>query len=69
MDVIKTWFPFVRSSTDITFEPASVRPPPQRQDTFAVYQAIVAADPPDDDEEDPNMPGLLSPFDDDSDEE
>ena len=63
----------IQLSLDITFEPASVRPPPQRQDTFAVYQAIVAANPSDDndddDDDDPKMPGLLSPLDSDSDEE
>ena len=53
---------------DITFEPASVHPPPQHQDTFAVYQATETDDPPDKDE-DQKLPALLSPFDSDSDEE
>ena len=59
----------IQLSLDISFEPASVCPPPQRQDTFAVYQAIVAADQQNDDDDDPQMPGLLSPFDSNSDEE
>ena len=53
---------------DITFEPASVRPPPQRQDTFAAYQATETNGSPDDDE-DQKLPALLSPFDSDSDKE
>ena len=53
---------------DITFEPALVRPPPQRQDTFAVYQATETNNPPDNKEEE-KLPALLSPFNSNSDKE
>ena len=58
----------IQLSLDITFEPASVRPPPQCQDTFAVCQATETNGSPDDDE-DQKLPALLSPFDSDSDKE
>ena len=58
----------IQLSLDITFEPASVRPPPQCQDTFAVYQATETDDPPDEGK-DQKLPALLSPFNSDSDKE
>ena len=67
----------IQLSLDITFEPASVRPPPQHQDTFAVYQATELDGLHDDDEDEKlpalfpreKLPTLLSPFDSNSDEE
>ena len=63
----------IQLSLDVTFEPASVRPPPQRKDPFAVYQAVEAAGPDEeiDDEEADDLQALLSRngLDSDSDEE
>ena len=61
----------IQLSLDVTFEPATVRPPPQRQDAFAVYQAAGANEPHSDGSDAEGLPALLSPFglDSDSDDE
>ena len=49
-------------SLDVTFEPATVCPPPQRQDTFAVCQATELDGSHSNGCESKELPALLFPF-------
>ena len=52
----------IQLSLDVTFEPATVRPPPQRQDMFAVFQATESDGSHSDGGGSKELPSLLSPF-------